>query len=301
MLRGNYPAKVDEKGRVKIPAAFLEALREYGNKFYVTSENGDYVRIYPMKIWNEIEEKLAQLSSHNRTKQKFLTRTNYYGQVVELDGQGRLLIPADPARVRADEGRRGRAGKSDLPRGLEPRAVPRELESQPDHGRRREDAGRSGHLVGEAALPRAWRRRIRVERGHTPVLAEEAVRWLRVEPGGNVPGRDGGAGRPRAWKSHGSLTTGRLIGIDRDAQALEIARERLKDYERQVTLVQADFSRIDEVVRELDLASAERRAWPTWAFPACNWTPPERGFSFRLAGPLDMRMDLERRRPRRTS
>jgi MraZ protein len=93
MLRGNCAAKVDDKGRVKIPAAFLEPLREYGNKFYVTSENGDYVRVYPMTIWNEIEEKLARLSSHNRTKQKFLTRTNYYGQVVELDGQGRILVP----------------------------------------------------------------------------------------------------------------------------------------------------------------------------------------------------------------
>ena len=59
MLRGNYPAKVDDKGRVKIPAAFLESLREYGNKFYVTSENGDYVKIYPMKVWSGIEEKLA--------------------------------------------------------------------------------------------------------------------------------------------------------------------------------------------------------------------------------------------------
>ena len=105
MLRGNYPAKVDDKGRVKIPAAFLEALREYGNKFYVTSENGDYVRVYPMKIWNEIEEKLARLSSHNRTKQKFLTRTNYYGQVVELDGQGRILVPSilrESAQMRGD-------------------------------------------------------------------------------------------------------------------------------------------------------------------------------------------------------
>jgi MraZ protein len=105
VLRGNYPAKVDEKGRVKIPAAFLEALREYGNKFYVTSENGDYVRVYPMKIWNEIEEKLARLSSHNRTKQKFLTRTNYYGQVVELDGQGRILVPSilrESAQMRGD-------------------------------------------------------------------------------------------------------------------------------------------------------------------------------------------------------
>ena len=129
MLRGNYPAKVDEKGRVKIPAAYLEELREYGNKFYVTSENGDYVRVYPMKIWNEIEEKLALLSSHNRTKQKFLTRTNYYGQVVELDGQGRLLIPAILREVRADAGRRGRARESDLPGGLEPHAVPGQPES----------------------------------------------------------------------------------------------------------------------------------------------------------------------------
>jgi MraZ protein len=92
MLRGNYPARVDEKGRLKIPAAFLEALREYGNQFFVTSENGEYVRIYPMRFWNDIEDKLAQLSSHNKTKQKFLTRMNYYGQAVELDGQGRLLI-----------------------------------------------------------------------------------------------------------------------------------------------------------------------------------------------------------------
>ena len=93
MLRGNHLAKVDEKGRVKIPATFLAELRDMGDRFYVTSENGDYVRIYPMKVWNEIEEKLARVSSHNRAKQKFLTRTNYYGQMVSLDGQGRILIP----------------------------------------------------------------------------------------------------------------------------------------------------------------------------------------------------------------
>ncbi len=94
MLRGNYPATVDDKGRLKIPVAFLEKLKESGNQFYVTSENGDYARIYPMKIWHEIEEKLARLSSHNPTKQKFLARTSYFGQVVEIDGQGRILIPA---------------------------------------------------------------------------------------------------------------------------------------------------------------------------------------------------------------
>jgi MraZ protein len=93
MLRGNIPAKVDEKGRLKIPAAFLEELKGYGDQFYVTSETGDTARIYPMKVWQEIEGKLSKLSSHNKTKEKFLTWTNYYGQEVEIDGQGRVLIP----------------------------------------------------------------------------------------------------------------------------------------------------------------------------------------------------------------
>ena len=93
MLRGNNPAKVDEKGRLKIPAAFLEELKGFGDQFYVTSETGDTARIYPMKVWEEIEAKLSRLSSHNRTKEKFLTWTNYYGQAVEIDGQGRILIP----------------------------------------------------------------------------------------------------------------------------------------------------------------------------------------------------------------
>ena len=93
MLRGNNPAKVDEKGRLKIPAAFLEELKGYGDQFYVTSETGETARIYPMKVWEEIEAKLSRLSSHNRTKEKFLTWTNYYGQAVEIDGQGRVLIP----------------------------------------------------------------------------------------------------------------------------------------------------------------------------------------------------------------
>jgi transcriptional regulator MraZ len=93
MLRGNYPATVDEKGRVKIPADFLAELRKLGRKFYVTSASGDHARIYPMKAWEAIEKKLAKRSSYNPAMQKFLSRTNYYGQVVEVDGQGRILIP----------------------------------------------------------------------------------------------------------------------------------------------------------------------------------------------------------------
>ena len=93
-LRGNYPAKVDEKGRLKIPAVFLEELKEYGDQFYITSPTGETARIYPMKVWGEIEDKLAKLPSTHPTQRKFLMRTSYYGQTVELDGQGRVLLPA---------------------------------------------------------------------------------------------------------------------------------------------------------------------------------------------------------------
>ena len=93
-LRGNCPAKVDEKGRLKIPSVFLDELKEYGNQFYITSTTGETARIYPMKVWSEIEDKLAKVSSQNRAKRKFLMRTSYYGQTVELDGQGRDLVPA---------------------------------------------------------------------------------------------------------------------------------------------------------------------------------------------------------------
>jgi MraZ protein len=93
-LRGNCPAKVDEKGRLKIPAVFLDALKEYGNQFYITSTTGETARIYPMKVWGEIEDRLATMPSTNPAKRKFLMRTSYYGQVVEIDSQGRVLMPA---------------------------------------------------------------------------------------------------------------------------------------------------------------------------------------------------------------
>jgi len=95
MLRGNYPATVDSKGRLKIPTAFKTYLDEnYGPDFYVTSLDGQYVRIYPFAVWREIEEKLAALPSMNKAKKKFLDRTNYWGQTARIDGQGRVLIPS---------------------------------------------------------------------------------------------------------------------------------------------------------------------------------------------------------------
>ena len=92
-LRGNCPAKVDEKGRLKIPAVFLEGLKEFGTQFYITSITGEDARIYPLSVWSEIEDRLAAMPSQHEGKRKFLLRTSYYGQQVEVDGQGRLLLP----------------------------------------------------------------------------------------------------------------------------------------------------------------------------------------------------------------
>ena len=85
--------KVDQKGRLKIPMTLLAALQEFGADFYITSENGDSVRIYPMNVWNEVEGQLERLSLHNHNNQRLLARVKYFGQAVTIDKQGRVLIP----------------------------------------------------------------------------------------------------------------------------------------------------------------------------------------------------------------
>ena len=94
MLRGNAPATIDEKGRLKIPSIFRADIDEsWGSDFYVTSLSGESVLVYPLPVWQEIEERLAKLPSLNPTKKKFLDRTNYYGQLTSTDKSGRILIP----------------------------------------------------------------------------------------------------------------------------------------------------------------------------------------------------------------
>ena len=94
MFRGNHPTRVDDKGRLKVPAEFKRVIDEkYGTQFYITSLDGKVAQIYPFEEWERIEQKLASLSTFNPTKKKFLARVNYWGQQVEMDGQGRLLIP----------------------------------------------------------------------------------------------------------------------------------------------------------------------------------------------------------------
>jgi MraZ protein len=93
MLRGNYPARIDSKGRLKVPTAFRRYLEEkHGSAVYLTSLTGECVRIYPMPEWEAIEQRLSLLPSMDPARRKFLDRTNYYGQQSSMDSQGRVLI-----------------------------------------------------------------------------------------------------------------------------------------------------------------------------------------------------------------
>jgi MraZ protein len=93
-FRGGHLTQVDEKFRLKIPADFKRLIDEvYGPKFYVTSEDGVRAQIYPMKEWLKIEAKLAKIPTKNAGRQKFLRTTSYFGRVVEMDAQGRILLP----------------------------------------------------------------------------------------------------------------------------------------------------------------------------------------------------------------
>jgi MraZ protein len=94
VFRGNSPARIDDKGRLKVPNAFKSLLEsKYGRELFLTSLTGEHVRIYPMPVWLEIEEKLGRMPSTHPSRLRFLDRVNYFGQSAELDAQGRVLIP----------------------------------------------------------------------------------------------------------------------------------------------------------------------------------------------------------------
>ena len=94
MLRGSTSARIDDKGRLKVPNAFRRLVEQkHGRELFLTSLTGEYVRIYPMPVWLEIEQKLAAMPSTHPSRQRFLDRINYFGSDGELDAQGRVIIP----------------------------------------------------------------------------------------------------------------------------------------------------------------------------------------------------------------
>ncbi len=94
MFRGNHLAKIDEKGRLKMPSAFKQlADADHVKEFYVTSVKGDYGEIWPLPAWKQREDRLAAVSEFEDSARKYLARTSYWGQEVEMDAQARLVLP----------------------------------------------------------------------------------------------------------------------------------------------------------------------------------------------------------------
>ena len=92
---GHAPAKVDDKGRLKIPAEFRKIIEQkFGLECFITSEDGQKALIYPMPVWSDYQARLSKVPSASQPKKKILERLNYFGSTGTMDGQGRVLIPA---------------------------------------------------------------------------------------------------------------------------------------------------------------------------------------------------------------
>jgi MraZ protein len=93
MLRGNALAKVDEKGRLKLPSSYRSIIEpRYGTEFFVTSLDGKSVHVYPMEVYASIEGRFLGVSKLDPAVTRFRNVLNYFGQTTVMDAQGRILI-----------------------------------------------------------------------------------------------------------------------------------------------------------------------------------------------------------------
>ena len=277
MLRGNYAAKIDDKGRLKIPNAFRALVEgQHGAEVFVTSLTGEYVRIYPMPVWMALEEKLGRMPSTHPARIKFFDRANYYGQTAAIDTQGRVLLHG---RLREAAGMSGEVdvfGQVRIPRRLEPRALRRQAPARALHGRRRARAVGIRHLTSMT------------DARHVPVMTREVVALLRPERGGLfLDCTVGLGGHTRALLEAGAS---RVLGLDRDAEALALAREAMQAWGDRVELVHADYRDLPKVLDDRGIAGVDG-ALADLGVSSLQLDAADRGFSFRRDEPLDMRMD----------
>jgi len=124
---------------------------------------------------------------------------------------------------------------------------------------------------------------------HRPVLTQEVVEWLALKPNGiYVDATAGAGGHSRAILER--LTTGRVVALDRDPWAIELAREQLRAYEHQLTLVHGNFADLPNLLRQQELTVVDGIV-ADLGLSQMQIDAPERGFSLKTEGPLDMRME----------
>ena len=124
---------------------------------------------------------------------------------------------------------------------------------------------------------------------HAPVLLRECLEGLAIKPGGiYVDGTLGGAGH--SCEIAKRLTSGRLIGIDRDETALAAAKERLRPFGDRVTLIHANFDSLGQILDDLGIGAVDGMLFDL-GVSSPQLDEAERGFSYQTDAPLDMRMD----------
>ena len=191
--------------------------------------------MYPFEEWERIEQKLAGLSTFNPTKKKFLDRVNYYGQQVEMDGQGRLLMPQllrEAAQIKGEVAVTGNLTHL-VVRNLE--AYRKEIEEQPFTPEDEKTLDESGHLVDEGLTNTPERGGHGGNKsGHVPVLLKEAIDFLAVQRGGTYIDATVGLGGHSLEIAKRLGAPGHLIGLDKDPAALECRRaSRLTSFRRE--------------------------------------------------------------------
>ncbi len=144
---------------------------------------------------------------------------------------------------------------------------------------------RSG--AGEGGAPERW--------PHAPVLLEETLHWLAPRSGGRYVDCTLGAGGHAEAVLEASAPDGRLLGVDRDEEALEVAARRLARFGDRVHLCHAPFSALPRVMGEAGWRCCDGLI-ADLGVSSMQLDRPERGFSFTREGPLDMRMDRSRGR-----
>lgn len=95
-FRGSYDVKIDDRGRIKIPAKFLSVFEScYSNDVFLTSIEGDHVILFPITIWEKMESQIESLGILDPDVDAYVNRLNYWGTETEMDSKGRILVPPD--------------------------------------------------------------------------------------------------------------------------------------------------------------------------------------------------------------
>ncbi|MCM8792072.1 MAG: 16S rRNA (cytosine(1402)-N(4))-methyltransferase RsmH [Candidatus Omnitrophica bacterium] len=129
-------------------------------------------------------------------------------------------------------------------------------------------------------------------RYHIPVMSEETIEYLNLKRGMTVVDATIGTGGHALHILKKILPTGLLIGIDKDSESLEVAKERLREFGDNIKFIHGDFKDIDLLLKRIDIYKVDGIFFDL-GLSMYQLSNPERGFSFQSNGPLDMRIDRQ--------